>query len=158
MAFAPLSFRVSSRARGGVVMAKPLVSDELWEVIRPLLPPPKPRRPDHPGRKPLDDRPALTGIVFVLKTGLPWEDLPQEMGCGCGMTCWRRLLEWFLDGTWQNLHTLLLSRLRLHKKIDFARFLIDTSHVRAVGGGAQTGPSPVDRSKLGSKIELITDA
>src|SRR5215831_8258371 len=45
----------------------------------------------YPGRKPVDDRKALTGILFVLKTGIPWEDLPVEMGCGCGMTCWRRL-------------------------------------------------------------------
>jgi transposase len=137
-------------------MAKPLLPDDLWDLIEPLLPkhPPSPKG----GRPRLADRQTLTGIIFVLKTGLPWEDLPQEMGCGCGMTCWRRLLEWFLDGTWQKIHTLLLSRLRQRKRLDFARFLIDTSHVRAVGGGAQTGPSPVDRSKLGSKIELITDA
>jgi transposase len=106
----------------------------------------------------LDNRKILTGIIFILKTGIPWEYLPQEMGCGCGMTCWRRLRDWFFAGVWQKIHTCLLSRLRFLKKLDFARFLIDTCHVRAVGGGMQTGPSPVDRSKLGSKIELITDA
>src|ERR671916_2023324 len=79
---------------GGTTMAKPLLDDELWEVINPLLPPPKPRRFRFPGRKPLDNRKALTGILFVLKTGIPWEDLPQEMGCGSGMTCWRRLRDW----------------------------------------------------------------
>ncbi len=68
-------------------MAKPLVPDELWDIIQPLLPPPKPRRFRYPGRKPISDRQALTGILFVLKTGIPWEDLPVEMGCGCGMTC-----------------------------------------------------------------------
>ena len=67
-------------------MAKPLVSDELWEIVQPLLPAPKPRRFRNPGRKPLDDRKALTGILFVLKSGIPWEMLPQEMGCGSGMT------------------------------------------------------------------------
>src|SRR3954453_7764254 len=77
-------------------MAKPLVPDDLWEIIQPLLPPPKPRRFRYPGRKSLDDRKALTGILFVLKTGIPWEDLPAEMGCGCGMTCWRRLHAWQL--------------------------------------------------------------
>ena len=46
-------------------MAKPLVSDELWEILQPLLPSPKPRRFRNPGRKPLDDRKALTGILFV---------------------------------------------------------------------------------------------
>jgi transposase len=75
-------------------MAKPLLPDELWEIIQPLLPPPKPRRFRYPGRKPIGDRQALTGILFVLKTGIPWEDLPAEMGCGCGMTCWNRLHDW----------------------------------------------------------------
>jgi transposase len=70
-------------------MGKGLVSDELWETIEPLLPlePPKPRG----GRPRLDARAALTGIVFVLKSGIPWEMLPREMGCGSGSTCWRRL-------------------------------------------------------------------
>ena len=73
-------------------MAMKLVTDELWEVIQPLLPdePPKPNG----GRPRIDDRAALTGILFVLKSGIPWEMLPQEMGCGSGMTCWRRLKEW----------------------------------------------------------------
>jgi len=73
-------------------MAKPLLSDELWEIIAPLLPPqpPQSQRRDGPPR---DDRKALTGILFILKTGIPWEDLSCEMNCGCGMTCWRRLRE-----------------------------------------------------------------
>jgi len=74
-------------------MAKPLLDDELWSVVEPPLPP-KPRRFRYPGRKPLDRRKVLTGILFVLKAGIPWEHLPQEMGCGCGMTCWRRLRDW----------------------------------------------------------------
>jgi transposase len=70
-------------------MAKPLLDDGLWQIIEPLLPAAKPRRYRHPGRKPISDRQTLTGILFVLKTGIDWEDLPQEMGCGSGMTCWR---------------------------------------------------------------------
>jgi transposase len=70
-------------------MAKPLVPDELWAAIAPLLPPERPKPKG--GRPPVPDRKALTRIIFVLKTGIQWEDLPQEMGCGCGMTCWRRL-------------------------------------------------------------------
>ena len=79
-------------------MAKPLLPDELWEVIEPLLPKwtPSPKG----GQPPVPDRNALTGILFVLKTGIPWEDLPCEMNCGCGMTCWRRLRDWQTDGTW----------------------------------------------------------
>jgi transposase len=70
-------------------MASLLVSDALWSLFAPLVPsrPPRPRG----GRPPIEDRAALTGILFVLKSGIPWEMLPQEMGCGSGMTCWRRL-------------------------------------------------------------------
>ena len=84
-------------------MAKPLLPDELWERIEPLLPPPKPRRFRFPGRKPLDNRKALTGILFVLKTGIPWECLPLEMGGG-GMTRWRRLRDRQAAGVWRQLH------------------------------------------------------
>ena len=84
-------------------MAKPLLDDALWERIQPLLPPPKPRRFRFPGRKPLDDRKVLTGILFVLKTGIPWEDLPCEMGCGSGMTCLNRLKQWHRAGVWRRL-------------------------------------------------------
>jgi transposase len=73
-------------------MAKILVTDGLWETIEPLLPPEPPK--SQGGRLCIDDQAALTGIVFVLKSGIPWEMLPQEMGCGSGMTCWRRLKEW----------------------------------------------------------------
>src|SRR3982751_6511965 len=89
-------------------MARPLLPDGLWERIEPLLPPPKPRRFRFPGRKPIDHRKALTGILFVLKTGIPWEYLPRELGCGSGMTCWRRLHEWMLAGVWQRIHEAIL--------------------------------------------------
>jgi len=87
-------------------MAKPLVSDELWELIAPLLPVHEPSPKG--GRPRVDDRLCLTGILFVLKTGIPWEDLPQEMNCGCGMTCWRRLAEWHEAGVWEALHAACL--------------------------------------------------
>ena len=122
-------------------MAKPLVSDALWKRLEPLLPPHKARRRRFPGRKPIDDRKALTGILFVLKTGINWEDLPQEMGCGCGMTCWRRLRDWNQAGVWQRLHETLLVELHEADRIDWARALIDSGFVRARGGGGWTGPS-----------------
>ncbi len=118
-------------------MAKPLVDDELWELIQPLLPPPKPRRWRYPGRKRLRDRPALTGILFVLKSGIPWEMLPKEMECGSGMTCWRRLREWQEAGVWQNLHELLLAKLREADQIDWSRAVVDSASIRAVGGGGE---------------------
>ncbi|HMB08454.1 MAG TPA: IS5 family transposase [Isosphaeraceae bacterium] len=136
-------------------MAKPLLPDELWEIIDPILPKrtPSPRG----GRPPVEDRQALTGILFVLKTGIPWEDLPCEMGCGSGMTCWRRLRDWQADGTWDKIHKVLLDRLRAADVIDWSRAIIDSSSVRAAYGGEATGPSPVDRAKPGSKHHVITD-
>ena len=116
-------------------MAKPILDDELWEFIAPFLPPPAPRRFRYPGRKPLDDRQVLTGILFVLKTGIPWEDLPQEMGCGSGMSCWRGLRAWQKAGVWDRLHRVLLSKLRGADKIDLSRVVVDSSSVRAVHGG-----------------------
>src|SRR4051794_26798974 len=139
-------------------MAKPLLTADLWERIEPLLPERKPRRFRFPGRKPIDDRKALTGILFVLKTGINWEDLPREMGCGCGMTCWRRLRDWAKAGVWSKLHELLLAELHGADKIDWRRALIDSSFVRARGGGGKTGPSPVERRKKGSKHQGSTDA
>src|SRR5579872_59406 len=112
-------------------MAKPLLPDDLWAEVAPVLPPPKPRRFRFPGRKPVDNRKALTGILFVLKTGIPWEDLPQEMGCGSGMTCWRRLHEWNEAGVWSRLHQVLLDELQDTGQIDWSRAVVDSSHVRA---------------------------
>src|SRR5213593_3210821 len=114
-------------------MAKPLVSDELWAVVEPLLPP----RAAHPqGGHPftVPDRAALTGIIFVLRTGIPWEWLPHEMGCGSGMTCWRRLRDWQRAGVWHRLHRVLLNRLGARDAIDCSRASVDSASVRAKGG------------------------
>ena len=123
-------------------MAKPLVSDALWSVIQPILPPPKPRRFRYPRRKPIPDRPCLTGILFVLKTGIPWEDLPQEMGYGSGMSCWRYLKAWQEAGAWDKIHQALLDRLRADEQIDLSAAVVDSSHVRAVGGAKIPVPAP----------------
>ena len=123
-------------------MAKPLVDETLWEEIQPFLPPPKKRRRRYPGRKPLDDRKTLTGILFVLKTGIGWEDLPQEMGCGSGMTCWRRLHGWHRAGVWEKVHRLLLDKLHQANQIDWSRALVDSFSVRAVGGAKKPAQTP----------------
>ena len=123
-------------------MPRPLVDDGLWKLIEPLLPPPRRRRRRHPGRKPIDHRRALTGILFVLRSGIPWEMLPKEMGVGSGMTCWRRLQDWQRRGVWDRLHEVLLSKLRAMDAIDFSRAIVDSSSVRAVGAGKK-----VDRTQ-----------
>lgn len=122
-------------------MAKTLVSDELWSMIEPLIPV-KPRRRRNTGRYPTPDRACLTGILFVLFTGIQWERLPQEMGCGCGMTCWRRLRDWHQAGVWQRLHETLLAHLRASDKIDWSRAVVDSSSVRAVGGARHRARTP----------------
>ena len=133
-------------------MAKPLLDDALWQLIEPLLPEPKARRLRFPGRKPINDRKALTGILFVLKTGIGWEDLPQKMGCGSGMTCWRRLRDWQAAGVWQRLHELLLARLRNSEQIDWSRAVVDSSAVRALKGGPKPAPTRLIKPKRGASI------
>jgi transposase len=113
-------------------MARPILTDELWEEIRPLLPQVPPRRPDAPCRPRLCDRACLTGILFLLRTGMAWADLPAELGCGSGMSCWRRLRDWTQAGVWPKVHQVLLRHLNATGKIDGSRAVIDSASVRAV--------------------------
>ena len=122
-------------------MGKPLVSDELWSLIEPLLPPepPKPKG----GRPRISNRAALTGIIFVLKSGIPWEMLPQELGCGSGVTCWRRLRDWQQAGVWERLHRVLLDRLGAADQIDWGRTSLDSATVPAKRGARR--PARIQR-------------
>lgn len=121
-------------------MAKPLVPDELWAIVEPLLPPHPPR--PRGGRRPIDDRACFAGILLVLKTGMAWEDLPAEMGCGCGMTCWRRMVAWHKAGVFERLHEVLLARLRAEGLLDLDHAVVDGGSVRAVFGGKRPGRTP----------------
>ena len=118
-------------------MKKQLVRDRLWDLIAPRLPkePPKPKG----GRPRVPDRAALTGIVFVLTSGIPWELLPQELGCGSGVTCWRRLRDWPAAGVWPALHRRLLDRLGAADKLDWSRASLDSASVPATRGARQRG-------------------
>ena len=120
-------------------MSKLLVTDDLWALVEPLLP----KRPPRPkgGKPPVPDRVCLTGILFVLKTGIPWEDFPCEMGC-CGMTLWNRLDAWRKADVWEQLHALMLAKLRGAGEIDFARVIVDSSSVRAMHGGKKRDRAP----------------
>src|SRR5215212_4899323 len=118
-------------------MSKPLVSDELWAVVAPLLPlePPKPKG----GRPRVSDRACLSGIIFVLKSGIPWEMLPQESGCGSGVTCWRRLRDWQEAGVWDRLHQMLLDRLGEADRLDWSRASLDSASLPAKRGATSRG-------------------
>lgn len=116
-----------------------LIHSGLWQRIEPLLPEPKISKTGA-GRPRLPDRAALNGILFVLRTGIAWEDLPQELGFGSGMTCWRRLRDWQAAGLWHRLHLLLLAELRGAGKLDFTRASIDGASVSSPRGARTQAP------------------
>jgi transposase len=111
-----------------------IVDDDLWELIGPLLPPWPVKAP---GPRPVPDRLCLQGILFVLHTGIGWEDLPQELGFGSGMTCWRRLQRWSDTGVFDQVHQILLARLNAANRIDWTRAAMDGSHIDAKKGAPE---------------------
>jgi transposase len=123
--------------------------------VAPYLPPDRPKPKG--GRPRLPDRAALAGIVFVLRHGLRWRDLPRELGYGSGVTCWRRLRAWQALGVWEAVHHTVLNWLGLLDAIRWERASLDSTSVRAKRGGEATGPSPTDRGKRGSKYHLVVD-
>lgn len=134
----------------------PLVPDDFWLLIEPILPPLAPRGPQG-GRKPIPHRTVLTGILYVLRTGIPWDYLPRQLGYGSASTLWRRLRDWQAQGVWQQIHFTLLDWLSRLDGVEWRHVAVDSSHVRAVGAGQNTGPSPVDRRKAGSKRHVLVD-
>lgn len=117
--------------------AATLVPDSLWHLIEPLLPAPVPKF--RGGRPRLSDRSCLTGIVFVLRSGIPRQMLPKELGCGSGMSCWRRLRDWQQAGVWDLIHFALLNWLSRENQVDWSCAVIDSCSVRAVFGGRKQG-------------------
>jgi transposase len=113
-------------------MSSQLVSDALWDEVRPLLPVYRPS--PQGGRPPSDDRTVFACIVFVLKTGIAWEDLPLELGCSY-KTCKRRLKAWSEAGVWDRLFVRLLARLRAIGRLDLADVLVDAGLIKAPLGG-----------------------
>ena len=133
-------------------MSTPLLDDDLWAHVEPLLP--KRRRCRWPsmGRPRVPDRAALTGILFVLRAGVPWQMLPKEMGCGSGTTCWRRLVGWQRAGVWRRLHDVLLTELRRRGDLDLERAIVDSSSVRALRGGKKLDRTPPIAGRRGRNI------
>jgi len=128
-------------------MALVLLPEELWNEVKPLLP--AHLRKPQGGRPRVEDRACLTGIIFVLRTGLPWQMIPAEMRCGSGSTCWRRLQEWTAAGVWSEVHRRLLNHLGRLGRIDWSRAVIDSASVRAVFGGGIRGRIPRTVPKKG---------
>ena len=112
-----------------------LIDDDLWTRIEPLLPKRRPRNRRYAGRKPIPDRAVLTVILLVLRSGMPWNMVPKELGCGSGTTCWRRLVKWQRAGVWKRLHRVLLTELRRRGRLDVARAIVDSTSLRALRGG-----------------------
>lgn len=139
-------------------MPRPLLPEDLWKRLEPLLPRSRTRHIQYAGRKPTEPRKIVAGIIFALRTGVPWELLPATREFPSGQTCLRWLKRWHRAGIWQKLLERLLTELEDQKRIDWHRAIVDSASVRAPHGGPKTGPNPVDRSKLGSKHHVITDA
>jgi transposase len=132
-----------------------LVDDALWRKIEPLLP----KRRRRLGRPRVSDRAALTGILFVLRSGLPWQMLPREMGCGSGSTCWRRLVAWQRAGVWRRLHAVLLAELRRRGHLDLRWVVVDSALLRALRGGKKLDRTqPIAVRKARSTISSPTRA
>jgi transposase len=122
-------------------MAKELLPDELWHEIEPLLPP-HPPHAGKGGRPPVDDRDALRGILFVLRTGIPWQALPAEAFGASGSSCWRRFSQWTAAGVWPQLHRRLLNRLGKAGGVSLDRVVVDSQSVRALRGAPTPAPAP----------------
>jgi transposase len=127
-------------------MAKKRVSEAFWEAIAPLLPEHKPFPKG--GRPPVSNRACLEGIIFVLKTGMPWQMLPTRLGYGSGSTCWRRFHAWTQLGIWPKLHRRLLRILGRRGQLNLERAVIDSASVRALKGGRTPARTPRIAAKM----------
>lgn len=129
-----------------------LLDDALWQRIAPLLPRARRGRGHRAGRPRIPDRAVLTGILFVLRSGIPWRMLPREMGCGSGTTCWRRLVRWQRSGVWARLHAALLTELHRRGELDLTRAVVDSASLRALRGGKKLDRTQPIAARRGRNI------
>jgi transposase len=140
-------------------MSQTLIDDAIWARLEPLIPKRRRRRGHRHGRTPIPDRAILTGILFVLRSGIPWQMLPKQMGCGSGSTCWRRLVGWQRVGVWQRLHETLLAELRRRGRLDQRWTVIDSGSVRALRGGKKLDRTqPIAARRVRNTTSLLTRA
>lgn len=130
-------------------MAVELLPDDLWLEIEPLFPPPPPASPKG-GRPPVSNRSALKGIIFVLRFGIPWQELPYDLFGVSGSSCWRRFCEWTEAGIWPELHRRLLDRLGKSGGIDLSHVVVDSQSIRALKGVNTSAPTPWIAEKAGA--------
>ena len=132
-------------------MSKELVPDDLWSEVASLIP----RHPEHPkgGNAWADDRLCLRGIVFVLRSGIPWSMLPADAFGVSGVTCWRRLRDWTAAGVWPAMHATILAHLESIGGVDHSIGVIDSASVRACFGGRTPAPA---RSTAPSAVASVT--
>ena len=109
-------------------MSRHELTNEQWAVLEPLFP----QRGKGRGRPRADDRTTLNGILYVLKTGCAWMDMPRQYGAYA--TCWRRLRQWAEDGTWERVWQALLGQLEAQGKIEWEEAFLDSSFVAAKKG------------------------
>ena len=110
---------------------KRLLTDEHWERIAPYFPehPPSPKG----GRPRARDRDCLEGILWLVRTGARWQDIPVDLPSGS--TCWRRLVDWSGDGILEEVHAILIEELDDLGELDFEELFADATFIRAKKGG-----------------------
>lgn len=139
-------------------MARPILDEKLWVIVEPLLPAPKRRRKRYPGRKPLDPRQCLTGILYVLKTGIPWEVSASGNGLWFGNELLARPAGLAESRSVEEAPRDPACQTRSGR----ADRLVSIPRRQQLGAngfwGAKTGPNPTDRRKWGSKHHLLTEA
>jgi len=126
-------------------MREPLLSEMQWQKIEPLLPKLKRRRR---GRPPKDNRVVLEGILWILKTGARWRDLPRDMGVSSSV-CWRRLQAWERKGVWLRIWRAFLSELDQGGRLDWQESFLDGSFAPAKKGATESAKPSVGRAQSG---------
>jgi transposase len=133
-------------------MSSKLLPDELWNEIEPLFP--EYEASPQGGRPPKEARRVLKAVLFVLKTGIGWKDLPTEAFGVSYKTCVRRLDEWTAQGVWQRIHELFLAKLRGADQLDWSRALVDCSLVKAPLGGPK--PARIRRIAAAPEVSIVS--
>ena len=122
-------------------MLRHRLTDEQWDLIKDVLPPPKKM-----GRKPRDPRDVLDGIFWILRTGAPWRDLPEEFGAW--RTAWCYFDKWNDDGTLDEILHLLRAAHIDGEEVDDQLWCVDGSSIRAARCAAGGGKKGIPRSLL----------